>query len=80
MKLIYLIWFVWLFYGLIFLLPLKIKIFKKHGSNTSYDDMIKLAENGDADVIKLRRRTKFMLALVIVGVLLYLALNIFKRH
>jgi hypothetical protein len=41
---------------------------------------MELADNGDADIIKLRRRTRGMVAFVVVGVLLELILMvIFKK-
>ena len=70
MKLGFLSWIVAVLYGLLFLLPLKIKIWKKYGMQISYDEMVKFAEEGDKEVRVLRNRTKIMIALLLGGIVL----------
>ncbi|RWZ82320.1 MAG: hypothetical protein EO766_18050 [Hydrotalea sp. AMD] len=77
MKLGFYSWFIAVLYGLVFVLPVKIKIWKKHGLQIAYQDMVKLANEGNLEIIKLRKRTKIMLAILVGGVLIEINWRLF---
>ena len=58
----------------LWLLPKKLRIMKKHGKSLTYAEMMKLAANGDEDVIQLRMATKKTAVVAIVlGVLMFIS-------
>ena len=77
MSLAFLGYIVTAIYGLIFCLPIKIEIWKKYGFQTSYKQLVQLGNEGEEMVLKLRKRTKIMVAILIVGVLLDLIIRSF---
>jgi hypothetical protein len=65
-------------YLLIFILPLRIDMWRKYGQQ-SYRELRKLADEGNENSIQLLRRGKFMLVILIGGTLIELFLkSVFK--
>lgn len=57
-------------YGLFFLLPLKLKLYKRHGI-ISKNDLLRIAKEGDPDAVALKKRTGYGFVLVILLALTY---------
>ena len=62
---------IFLTYGLLFLLPLKIKIHRKFGRILSNSEILELARNGDVDARKLKKLTNYAFVLIAIFAVLY---------
>lgn len=58
-------------YALLYTLPLKIKIKRKHGWNKTNIELIQLAKDGDPDAMKLRKATRILIVMSVIWGLVY---------
>lgn len=68
----------WIVSGVLWLLPQKRRLLKKHGYDKTNDFFIALAKKGDADSKKLLQSTKLFIAVGLVGGFLVLFAKFLK--